>query len=342
MFENEKFSIKEDYKYGETVLILSESDDDSTVDVIQWILYYGVKIVRINVEEPLFIEAMQLSEFTNNIDIIVAKRRIKLTSFASFWYRRGDFSLMINDFKLENGIKAVEKKMKLNILEERNSYKNYLHHVLTKKNSVGNFLSDVEVNKLIVLEEARSVGLSIPTTYIVKKKKLLVELILKHKRVITKSLSEGGLFFLNKNFFTSNPTVLIENKNLLKIPNVFPPSLIQVYIEKKIEIRSFYLKGKLFSSAIFSQADKQTEIDFRNYNNEKPNRVVPFKLPDIIQNKVKQLCDNLKINSGSIDMIYSASREFIFLEVNPIGQFFQISYPCNYYLEQEIAKLLSQ
>lgn len=48
----------------------------------------------------------------------------------------------------------------------------------------------------------------------------------------------------------------------------------------------------------------------------------------------------IDLNSGSIDMLVSKKNEYIFLEVNPIGQFAQVSYPCNYYIQKEIASEL--
>lgn len=39
---------------------------------------------------------------------------------------------------------------------------------------------------------------------------------------------------------------------------------------------------------IFSQFDEETKIDYRNYNRVKPIRNVPFKLPKVIENKLKK------------------------------------------------------
>jgi glutathione synthase/RimK-type ligase-like ATP-grasp enzyme len=50
----------------------------------------------------------------------------------------------------------------------------------------------------------------------------------------------------------------------------------------------------------------------------------------------------LGLDSGSIDMIVSTEGKYIFLEVNPVGQFGMVSYPCNYYIERDIADYLSQ
>jgi len=46
------------------------------------------------------------------------------------------------------------------------------------------------------------------------------------------------------------------------------------------------------------------------------------------------------LNSGSIDILVTPNNEYVFLEVNPVGQFGMVSQPCNYYLEKRIAERL--
>ncbi len=52
--------------------------------------------------------------------------------------------------------------------------------------------------------------------------------------------------------------------------------------------------------------------------------------------------DNLGLDTGSIVLIKSKDDQWYFLEVNPVGQFGMVSYPCNYYLERKIAEYLVQ
>ena len=111
-------------------------------------------------------------------------------------------------------------------------------------------------------------------------------------------------------------------------------------MDKLFEIRTFYLKRTCYSSAIFSQNDEKTKVDFRNYNYENPNRTPPFRLPKNIEKSIDLLMKKLDMTSGSLDFVYTKSKKFVFLEVNPIGQFQQVSLPCNYYLEKQIALAL--
>jgi hypothetical protein len=46
------------------------------------------------------------------------------------------------------------------------------------------------------------------------------------------------------------------------------------------------------------------------------------------------------LTSGSLDVVLTTQYEYVFLEVNPIGQFEQVSVPCNYNLFKTIAEIL--
>ena len=92
--------------------------------------------------------------------------------------------------------------------------------------------------------------------------------------------------------------------------------------------------------AIFSQNDKQTKIDFRNYNDDRPNRYVPYLLPVSIEKKITKLMQKLNLTTGSVDLIKDIKGNYVFLEINPVGQFGMVSGPCNYYLEKRIAEFL--
>jgi glutathione synthase/RimK-type ligase-like ATP-grasp enzyme len=93
--------------------------------------------------------------------------------------------------------------------------------------------------------------------------------------------------------------------------------------------------------AILSQNDEQTKIDFRHYNAQKPNRNVPYLLPEEISIKIDRLMKKLRLKTGSVDMIVTGADEFFFLEVNPVGQFLNVSHTCNYNLEKKVAAYLA-
>ena len=135
-------------------------------------------------------------------------------------------------------------------------------------------------------------------------------------------------------------TKLITEEVEAQMPEYFYPSLFQERLNKKYEIRSFYMHGEFHSTAIFSQLDQQTAVDFRNYNHECPNRNPPVLMPPSVRQNLRKLMDELDMNCGSIDLVVTTDNRYVFLEVNPVGQFAQVSIPGNFFLEKKIAKFL--
>ena len=257
---------------------------------------------------------------------------VNLKNISFYWYRRGRFKLLSHYNKEE---------VKQYVQRENNVVLSWLNNYLFKNTPNLNSILTMNVNKVLVCDIARDLGLNVPQHIITTQKNDVRCFKKKYGTIITKSLDGlPGFQFSDKN--CSSKTQLLSEKDIKRCPDTFSPSLFQEYITKKFEIRTFFIKDSFYSSAIFSQNDLQTSVDFRNYNREKPNRVIPYKLPLPLEDKLRELNSKLLINSGSYDLIKTPQNEFFFLEVNPIGQFAQVSIPCNYYLEKNIAKIISQ
>lgn len=124
------------------------------------------------------------------------------------------------------------------------------------------------------------------------------------------------------------------------LPDVFFPSLVQEKLEKDYEVRIFYFLGQFFCMAIISQDNPQTKIDFRKYDIKKPNRFVPCEIDFVTKTKIKEFMNNMNLNIGSLDFVKTISGELFFLEVNYMGQFGMVDFPCNYGIHKFIAETL--
>jgi len=196
------------------------------------------------------------------------------------------------------------------------------------------------VNKILSLEIASDCGLNIPETIVTNSKRELFDFFTLHEGdIICKPISHAGIFGLNPSYFGAYTSKISEDF-IIGLPDHFFPCLMQKYIKKKYEVRTFYLEEKCYSMAIFSQADKQTSIDFRKYNAHNPNRYVPYQLPIEVETKVVAFMRAMDLNTGSFDFIRTEDGSYTFLEVNVAGQFGMVSYPCNYNLERKIAEWL--
>lgn len=325
------------------ILILTDDDESSTNDVIDWLFYYNIPFRRINENSVVFIEQLVLEDKTNFILNVInpvdmgTVECINLCDLTGFWYRRGEIKPSWEEVNHGDFSKKELKNLNYYLKREYFSIVKALYMLLGEKKNIGSIFEN-ETNKTYNLHLAKMVGLDIPETLITGKKEALQQFSKKHKELITKAARHGG-FFLNRASkikvfgFTSE----IKKDEIDELDAEFYPSLFQKKLEKAFELRIFYFDGAFFSTAIFSQQDEQTKIDFRQYNYENPNRVVPFSLPILIEQRLDKLMNMLKMKSGSIDMVVTVDNEFIFLEVNPIGQFRQVSLPGNYYLEKRIA-----
>lgn len=326
-----------------TVLILSAEDDKTTDDVLDWLYHYSIPVIRINGSNALLFKDLSIVNDQLICSLTTADGEVSLNiqDIASFWYRRGKLSFA-KDYLKNIKDKHLQSAANESIDAEFNELSNFLYrHFKSQKSSIGSIFHN-RTNKLYNLRVTEQKGLSIPDTLIATSKEQLLSFSKKHFKILTKPIGQAGLLFENNEFVLDGLSTLIDVEEIEKLPNHFPPSLFQSYVEKAYELRIFYLDGICYSSVIFSQLDERTKVDFRNYNHEHPNRVVPYQLPDQIEKSIKSLMSELGMKSGSLDVIVTPKKEYVFLEVNPIGQFFQVSFPCNYYLEKEVAKYLSK
>jgi ATP-GRASP peptide maturase of grasp-with-spasm system len=314
------------------ILILSNGNcDKSANDVFNWINHYQGDVCLLNSKEfPVNID--YYIDIRNNgvfkFLFLKGGKRIDLTQINVIWNWRWE------EYGLDFINKREYAKIKKFMHDELLVLSNFLFSSLNNKYWFGHKY----VNKITVLTHANRLGLNIPNTLVAQSKELLYDFIKKNKKVIIKPLS-NPIFFSDKNSKYATYTKEIYREDIDHIPFKIFPLLVQQCIDKEFEVRCFYLSGTFYSAAIISQQDPQTKQDFRNYNHKKPNRVIPYTIPENVKINLIQLMDILLLDTGSIDLIYS-NGEYYFLEVNPVGQFDMISTPCNYNLDEKIAMYL--
>jgi ATP-GRASP peptide maturase of grasp-with-spasm system len=332
-------------KTHDMILIISEKNDASTNGVISWLVHLGYEWLRINTDSDIELIDLKYSN-TSELQLRLKKNNTQWINFEDIkavWYRRGGIypsnfdlqELFKNNMKCRN---EIDQKIVTQLAREASIVMDFIYTVLAEKPSIGNYHTG-DVNKLTALHTAKKSGLKIPDTLISTDRHEVDKFNNLSDGVVTKSISEALYLRIDSSFYC-NYTEQINKEFIATLPSKFYPSLIQTKIDKLYELRIFFLHGVCFTMAIFSQSDSKTEVDFRKYNNEKPNRTVPFVLPIEIKQKISAFMNSMNLDSGSIDMIVTKNKEYVFLEVNPVGQFGMVSGPCNYNLEKEIATCL--
>lgn len=316
------------------ILIFSSQEDYSTNEVIKWLKHYDQPFLRLNSIDIYMLEH-KINLNNDEFQFSIKGNEYSINDFSSIWYRRGGFYYSLP----KNLSKSDESTtIRKHIANENTSLIEYINNQFDKKPKLGS-LKNYTLNKLNSLQVAKQIGLKIPDTLITTKKTDLISFLNKHNELITKNIKDVLIIEENDNLCFSY-TELVTNDFVESLPNSFPPSFFQEKINKKFEIRSFYLDGEFYSMAIFSQSDSQTDVDFRKYNYDNPNRNSRFKLPKDIESKLDEFMKRINLNTGSFDLIYSENNEFIFLELNPVGQYDALSKLCAYDLDKRIAQYL--
>lgn len=309
------------------ILLLVLSNDFTVHEILNWLNYMKKKYIVIN-------ELNYITDTKILIDgeICLTLRdgnSFKLSDINSVFIRRGRFWFKNNLPYLYVEEKDLDKKDKNKIdtdiakfiKNELKTLEQYLMRVIKDKITYIGDYNEGENNKLTTLRIANQVGLKIPKTFITCNKKNVGI----SEKLITKAIKEGFNITVGDTMFKLKTHLVLDKL----VPQEFSPSLFQDKIDKKFELRIFFVKNKFYSMAIFSQQNQRTQIDFRNYDYNKPTKTSPYKLPPYLQSKLKRLMKVLDLTSGSIDMIYTTNNEYVFLEVNPTGQFGMVSNPCN-------------
>lgn len=323
------------------ILFFQDSEDVSSGRILEWIYNFGETPIIINKGAFTTIKIEKIQNHTATF--LVNNHRINTNQIKSIYYRRNG-KVLYDELIISqnNNISSLHQKIQLD----------YLNSISKSKNEIIDFIfagiptfgneSIGRINKVISIELAKQIGFSTPNYLLTTSKVDLIEFINNYKNVIIKSQDVGFRYYdrINQIAYGSYTQVLTKEKIDL-IPNTFSLSYFQEYIPKSFEIRTFFFNNKTYSNAVFSQQNSKTKIDYRNYDEDFPNREVPYVLPTNINSMIIELFNQLKINTGSIDFIFN-NGSYYFLEVNPVGQFENVSILGNWYIEKEIAEFLCQ
>ncbi len=312
------------------IVVFSENNDQSTEEVMRWCKIKGYGVHRINSDDM----GLNITISAKGLLISTSFDSFTVSTNTIFWFRRAEYASIYvvtqkNLLKKSVGI--------FNFIECRQAF-NALKSWVKNNCNYSSEYQNCAFNKVDVLLKAAQCEIMVPDWIVTGKKEQAVSFAKYYSEVACKPFD--AFFLHDKNVTYKNLTRKLTCADLESFPNQFVPRFFQQYINKKYELRSFYFHGDFFTHAIFSQNNPETAIDFRNYDNNKPNRCIPFRLAQDYCTKLKMLMDLLALDTGSFDLLVDKDDNYYFLEVNPVGQFGAGSYDCNMNIEEHIANFL--
>lgn len=192
-------------------------------------------------------------------------------------------------------------------------------------------------NKITQLQVAASLGIKIPNTMVTNNPEHLSSFYHSHKgRIVTKMMTALSSSMSGSSFFVSTNKVLpehLESASLLE----HCPMIFQEEIDKAYELRVIYVGGKFFVGKI--QANTPYATDSRLLQKEQ-FEWVHYQLPQLVEEQLNRLMLHFNLQFGAIDIIRDTNKRYLFLEVNPTGEWGMLEKDLNLPISEAIANLL--
>ena len=118
------------------------------------------------------------------------------------------------------------------------------------------------------------------------------------------------------------------------------PMTFQEKISKALELRIIIVGKNVFTAAVDSQALQKAHYDWRREGMALLKAWKNYDLPKDIEQKLLKLMTYFGLNYGAIDIILTPDGKYVFLEVNPVGEFFWLENCPGLPISQAIAELL--
>jgi len=314
------------------ILLITNKNDITTDFVVNELNKRKCQYYRFNTEElSLSVNiSLELTKHQYILEDTNRNIRIDLNTIKSVYYRRPELPDYI---QLEGGKKQFWKNELYYVLEG-------IYKILNHKYWISPVFSIREAeNKIHQLILAQEIGFKVPPSIISNIPKEAEIFIQTYEgQCIIKPIKVGLIKDdLNPEIvFTS---LLEENhiKQLDRISN--SPTYFQQHIFKHADVRATVVGNKVFAAKIDSQSCDYTKVDWRRGENINL-KYSSIDLPYDLQQKCISLTKRLKLNFGAIDFILDENDGFIFLEINPNGQWGWIEKRLGLGICNEIVELL--
>jgi glutathione synthase/RimK-type ligase-like ATP-grasp enzyme len=192
----------------------------------------------------------------------------------------------------------------------------------------------VAQRKAYQLRVAQDVGLTIPVTLITNCTSAATELVAKrgHERVIYKSFSAMEHEWRETRVLGADEVALLDNVQ-------YSPVIFQEYIEASVDLRITIVGDEIFPAAIHSQ-DTSYKVDFRiDIANA---RIEAATLPEEVEAQLHALMRRLGLVYGAVDMRRTPDGRYVFLEINPAGQWLFIEHFSGQPITAAVARVLHE
>lgn len=319
-----------------TVLIITNDHDEHASAVIEELNKRNVPVFRFHPEDYPHACSVSVTISDGRIDgeIRTAGRQVEFDAICAAWYRRsrnlfGEPPSMTSE-RLDQYVKAQANATLTAVC----------HGLQTLWVGHPYVLRRAEI-KALQLAEASKAGLATPHTLISNDPARAADFVgsLGRTECAIKPLIAMGV--TDEQGYRLPLTTTLPIGYALDAVAV-APNMFQPYVDKALELRCVVIGDRIFCASIDSQSSAITRQDWRAGDWRGADlRQAVFELPEDIQAAIRRLMASFDINFASIDMILTPDGEFVFLELNPNGQWLWLEFDLGLPLVASMADLLT-
>jgi len=190
------------------------------------------------------------------------------------------------------------------------------------------------------LQVASQIGLDIPKTLISNRPESIRDFYQRYGPIIAKPVRSGHLVKNGVECAVFTTKLEADVMNDLSGATL-SPTIYQEFLPKVYDIRVTIVGRRIFAVSIDSQSDPSATIDWRKTENPSLPHF-PIELPEPLQRSLLELMSRLSLSYGAIDLVLTPDGRYVFLEINPNGQWLWMDEMLSLGISHSIAGWLSE
>lgn len=312
------------------VLIVSTVADIATDYVVRALTSAGVSHHRVNTEELPFARTLTFS-LGDGIGPLLAFDGLEHPQPSAIWYRR--VRSPARPVQMDVGV------YEFCLQENRAALLGSLASIDTSWMSHPANVWRAEL-KPFQLHIAKQAGLHIPRTLITNEPSAIREAFDFMGPIVVKPCRSGYAVVNGEERSIYTSQLLAEHLDFIDEAR-WSPAIYQEFVPKRFDIRATVVGTQIFAAAIDSQSDPAAAVDWRHTANpDLPHHTI--ELPRNVRDGLLDIMSRLGLTFGAIDLVQTPEGEFVFLEVNPNGQWLWIEDQLGLGISDAIAGWLAQ
>lgn len=314
------------------ILIISNKWDVTVDFVVKELQNRGYPYLRINTEDlPEYSVTTEISEFS--VEVETESETVDLVEeVGAIWYRRPGEPFEFSD--------EEEKPSQATLDYIREQWSAWIQSLQTipgitwVNHPDANHRMESKIHQLRLADE---IGFTIPETLVTNSGLDAVEMFGRmNDSVVSKALSSPLISNQDEFVFSVRleepPSE--DDKSLEVCPTIFQEPILP-----KTDYRVTVVGDTVLPVRIESESGKKIPVDWRT---EKENvRFVEDELPEKVENLCREYVADAGLLFGAIDLV-ETSGEFVFLEINPNGEWGWLQKPWEVPIAQNLTDLLIQ